>query len=230
MEERVECDVHDVDHHEQEEPCADCTTPAARPAQGEKVPGAAGEPRDDPEQNHELDRGADGDVPLVRGVRVRRSLRQAPGPVHGREHGDEREPRDQPRAVRVVGCRVDTRLGLYATQFHSAHCVTKTPRRIALQPTMAACARAWRPPSQASARKNGNTTSPKRGSERSGQRELGALSGSARLTAAKSPYGAPNSRHAITASTTKSVRNAKSSRLSTAVRSGVESTGATAVQ
>jgi hypothetical protein len=43
------------------------------------------------------------------------------------------------------------------------------------------------PPIVASARKNGKTTSPNRGSERSGQRELGTLSGIARLTAAKSP-------------------------------------------
>ena len=59
-----------------------------------------------------------------------------------------------------------------------------------------------RPPITASARKHGKRTSPKRGIESSGQRVLGALSGIARLTAQKRPYGAPKRRQATTVSAT----------------------------
>ena len=68
--------------------------------------------------------------------------------------------------------------------------------------------RAGRPPSAASARKNGKTTRPKRGRDSSGQRSLGTLSGSARLSAAKSPYGAPKRRQATTVRGTNSARKA----------------------
>src|SRR5204862_7410079 len=69
-----------------------------------------------------------------------------------------------------------------ATHCHSAHCDTATPSMIALTPTIAVWTRG-RPPRAASARKKGKTTRPKRGSERSGQRKLGMLSGTARLSA-----------------------------------------------
>src|SRR6266542_3810828 len=73
------------------------------------------------------------------------------------------------------------------TQSQSVHCVTKTPSSTALTPMIAAFARGRRPPIQVSARKNGKTTRPKRGSERSGHRELGSLSGSAKRSAEKTP-------------------------------------------
>src|SRR5439155_18781019 len=75
-----------------------------------------------------------------------------------------------------------------ATHCQSAHWTVTTPSRRALTATIAVWSRG-RPPRAASARKNGKTTSPKRGSESSGQRLLGTLSGIARLTAQKSPYG-----------------------------------------
>ena len=49
---------------------------------------------------------------------------------------------------------------------------------------------------------------------------LGTLSGIARLTAQKSPYGAPNRRHAITVRTTNRTRNASASRFTAATRIG----------
>ena len=55
-----------------------------------------------------------------------------------------------------------------------------------LTTTIAVCTRG-RPPSTASARKSGKIVSPKRGSESSGHRSLGTLSGIARLRAANSP-------------------------------------------
>ena len=93
-------------------------------------------------------------------------------------HGDE-------RAVRVDrdGVEVGRR---QATHCHSAHCDTATPSMIALTPTIAVWTRG-RPPRAASARKKGKTTRPKRGSERSGQRKLGMLSGTARLSALYRP-------------------------------------------
>src|SRR5581483_3097460 len=103
----------------------------------------------------------------------------------------------------------------YATHCQSAHCTIATPRSIELIATSAVCMRG-RPPSAARARKNGKTTSPNRGSESSGQRELGTLSGIARLSAANSPYGAPKRLQATTVSTTKSARKARLSRLTAA--------------
>ena len=68
--------------------------------------------------------------------------------------------------------------------------------------------------------KNGKTTSPKRWIESSGQRSDGKLSGITRLTAANSPYGAPNRRQATTVSPAKSPRKASCARLIAATRSG----------
>ena len=60
------------------------------------------------------------------------------------------------------------------------------PRRSALIDTIAVWTRG-RPPIVARARKSGKIPSPSRGSERSGQRSLGMLSGIARLSAEKRP-------------------------------------------
>src|SRR4029077_3734322 len=74
----------------------------------------------------------------------------------------------------------------HATHCQSAHWATETPSSSELTATIAVCARG-RTPKTASARKSGKIVSPKRGSESSGQRSLGTLSGIARLSAAKRP-------------------------------------------
>src|SRR4029453_7403624 len=107
----------------------------------------------------------------------------------------------------------------HATHCQRAHCATDTPSSGALPARSAGWARGL-PPTTASARKSGKIVRPKRGSESSGQRSLGTLSGIARLTAAKSPYGAPKRRHAITVSTTKRMRKASVSRLKVATAIG----------
>src|SRR4029453_8650888 len=93
----------------------------------------------------------------------------------------------------------------HATHCQSAHCATETPSSSELTATIAVWARG-RPPMTARARKSGKMVRPKRGSESSGQRSLGTLSGIARLTAANSPYGAPKRRQAMTVSATKRAR------------------------
>ena len=90
---------------------------------------------------------------------------------------------------------------------------------IELTTRMAVCT-LGRPPITASAMKHGKRTSPKRGIESSGHRVLGALSGIARLTAQKRPYGAPKRRQATTVSAISSTRNANASRLTAAARIG----------
>src|SRR5439155_22053298 len=74
-------------------------------------------------------------------------------------------------AVRVERDAVEIR-SPHATHCQSAHWVTAMPSNKALHATIAVWTRG-RPPSTASARKNGNTTRPKRGSDSSGHRELG---------------------------------------------------------
>src|SRR6185312_12351232 len=107
----------------------------------------------------------------------------------------------------------------YATHCQRAHWVTATPSMIELTTMIAVCTRG-RPPRVASARKQGNRTIPNRGIESSGHRSLGTLSGIARLTAAKRPYGAPKRRHAIAVSATSRTRKANASRLTAATRIG----------
>src|SRR5438128_3040960 len=101
-------------------------------------------------------------------------------PKRAVERGARIAERDE-RPVRVDRDGVELRRR-QATHCHSAHCEAETPSMIALTPTIAVCTRG-RPPRAASARKNGKTTTPKRGRESSGQRSLGMLSGTARLRA-----------------------------------------------
>src|SRR5438477_3054474 len=84
---------------------------------------------------------------------------------HRIDEGDERPvgvDRDRVELVRAQ-----------ATHCHNAHCTTATPSRSELQATMAVWARGRPVVIAASARKSGKITSPKRGSDSSGQRELG---------------------------------------------------------
>src|SRR6185437_4149710 len=104
------------------------------------------------------------------------------------------------------GCRErhgdERRSGGQATHCHRAHCTVVTPRKRALSERIAVCNLGRPPATEASARKNGKSTSPNRGIERSGQRLLGTLSGTARLTAQNRPYGVPNRRQTTTVSAT----------------------------
>src|SRR6266516_3128860 len=84
---------------------------------------------------------------------------------HWIDEGDE-------RPVGVYRDRVE--LGrAQATHCHNAHWTTVTPSRSELQATRAVWARGRPVVSAASARNKGKITSPKRGSDSSGQRELG---------------------------------------------------------
>ena len=84
---------------------------------------------------------------------------------HRIDEGDE-------RPVRVDRDRVQ--LGrAQPTHCHNAHCTTATPSRSELHATRAVCARGRPVVIAASARNSGKITNPKRGSDRSGQRELG---------------------------------------------------------
>src|SRR5919204_527655 len=76
---------------------------------------------------------------------------------------------DQPdeRPERVDRDRVELR-ERQLTHCQRDHCTTATPSSMALVATIALWMRG-RPPTDASARKNGKSTSPKRGSESSGQ-------------------------------------------------------------
>ena len=89
--------------------------------------------------------------------------------VHQRRNGI-RQPDE--RAVRVERDCVELG-GPHATHCQRAHCTTATPRKSALQATTAVWSRGFPAVSAARARKKGKTTSPKRGRESNGQRELG---------------------------------------------------------
>jgi hypothetical protein len=79
------------------------------------------------------------------------------------------------RDERSIGIERDgVELGrVHATHCHNAHWTTAMPRKNALHATTAACARGRPSVSAARARKKGKITRPNRGSESSGQRELG---------------------------------------------------------
>jgi len=75
-------------------------------------------------------------------------------------------------AVRVQCDRVEI-CELHATHCQRAHCTTATPRNNPLQATTTVCSRGLVAVTAARARKSGKMTSPKRGRDNSGQRELG---------------------------------------------------------
>ena len=102
------------------------------------------------------------------------NLRCAPDPAL-RERTLQRRNRigeRHERAVRIERDRIQVG-GLHATHCHSAHCTTAMPRNSPLQATTAVCRRGLVAVSAARARKSGKMTSPKRGSDSKGQRELG---------------------------------------------------------
>src|SRR6185312_3516562 len=76
------------------------------------------------------------------------------------------------RAVCIQCDRVEI-CELHATHCQRAHCTTATPRNSPLQATTAVCSRGLAAVTAARARKSGKMTSPKRGSDSKGQRELG---------------------------------------------------------
>ena len=98
--------------------------------------------------------------------------------------GSERSPQAVPASSSTAA--TETSAILMPPTARAPIVTTETPSRIELTATIAVCARG-RPPSTASARKSGKIVRPKRGSESSGQRSLGTLSGIARLSAANSP-------------------------------------------
>ncbi len=100
--------------------------------------------------------------------------RRSVDPAFGEDVQQRRDgiPEPDERAVRVEGDRVEI-AGPHATHCHRAHCTTATPRKSALQATIAVWSRGFPALSAARARKNGKITSPKRGRESNGQRELG---------------------------------------------------------
>ncbi len=89
----------------------------------------------------------------------------------GSQLGNGIRKRDQ-RSVRVHGDGVQLG-GVHATHCQSAHCTTAMPSSSALQATIAVWSRGRPAVSAASARKSGKITRPNRGSDSSGQRELG---------------------------------------------------------
>ena len=88
-----------------------------------------------------------------------------------RQRGNRIGERDE-CSMRIERDRIEV-AGLHATHCHSAHCTTAMPRNSAPQATTALCKRGLAAVSDASARKSGKMTSPKRGRESRGQRELG---------------------------------------------------------
>jgi len=88
-----------------------------------------------------------------------------------RQRRDRIAQRDE-RPVRIQRHGIEVG-SLHATHCHSAHWTTAMPRNSAPQATTALCKRGLVAVSDASARKSGKITSPKRGRESRGQRELG---------------------------------------------------------
>ncbi len=198
VEEGVERGTDDQHEHE------DAKRPAERPGPGRRRP-----------QREQLPRRARRSRSAARGrARTRRRSRprrrcptgraRPPAGALPRRGSSTRAGRARQPAPTTTSAGGDRRR-VYATHCHRAHCATETPRSSALTATIAVWTRPFRP-SQASARKNGNTTRPNRGSDSSGQRSLGTLSGIARLAAQKSPYGAPNRRQATTVSSDEAAR------------------------
>ncbi len=116
----------------------------------------AGDPENEQQDHGVLDDGSDRRrvvVEEVRVVRARARARVRAQVADRDQHPDQREPGGE--------------LALHATQLKVTHSTTATPRRSALTATIAECTRG-RAPIDASTTKKGKTTSPRRGSERSG--------------------------------------------------------------
>src|SRR5262249_16077741 len=90
---------------------------------------------------------------------------------HRRERRDRIDESHQ-RPVCVDGDAVELG-GVHATHCHNDHWTIAMPRKSALVAAMRVCSRGRPAVNAASARKNRKITSPKRGSESSGQWELG---------------------------------------------------------
>src|ERR687898_455592 len=181
---------------------------------------AAGDHQHDPDQQGVDEQAAEPELVLVDGVRpIGVVVGGSGGQKADEDEGAGQHPPGEELAPeRLLAGTCELRLA-HATHCQRAHCADTTPSNTALTTTTPVCRRG-REPSTASAMKNGKTTSPKRWIESSGQRSDGTLSGIARLSAAKSPYGAPNWRQARTVSPAKRTRNASCARLIAATRSG----------